>query len=174
MILAAAVILLQMQALSPKAGAAVASRQDTVTYAENIPAPAPFGAFSPSVPASGAPITRPAENAAHLLNLPDNDGTKTTSKPVPVLPDANTQVLSGVYVPDHFESLPPLPNKHYGVMKSGADKRLSQAIAQSSAATFSRALRRLKIGRRSTENTRPGNPEGDSSSPNGQILLTSQ
>jgi hypothetical protein len=174
MILATAVILLQMQALSPKAGAAVASRQEAVTYAENIPAPAPFGAFSPIVPASGAPIARPAENGAYVLNLPDNDGTKTTSKPVPVLPDANTQILSGVYVPDHFEPLPPLPDKHYGVVKSGADKRLSQAIAQSSATTFNRALRRLKIARRSTENTRAGNPEGDSLSPNSQILLTSQ
>jgi hypothetical protein len=172
MILAAAVILFQMQALPPKAGAAVASRQEAVKYAENIPAPAPFDAFSPIVPASGAPIARPAGNGAHLLNLPDNDGTKTTPKPV--LPDANTQILSGVYVPDHFEPLPPLPDKHYGVVKSGADKRLSQAIAQSSAATFSRALRRLKIGRRSTEAARAGSPEGDSPKPNGQILLTSQ
>ena len=154
MILAAAVILFQMQALPPKAGASVASRGEAVTYAENIPGPALFSPLSP--------------------NLPDNDGTKMTSKPVPVLPDANTQILSGVYVPDHFEPLPPLPYKHYGVVKSGADKRLSQAIAQSSAATFSRALRRLKIGRRSTEAARAGSPEGDSPKPNGQILLTSQ
>jgi hypothetical protein len=151
MILAAAVMLFQMQGLPPKSGAAVA-QQEAVTYAENIPAPALFSPFSP--------------------NLPDNDGTKTTPKPV--LPDANTQILSGVYVPDHFEPLPPLPDKHYGVVKSGADKRLSQAIAQSSAATFTRALRRLKIGRRSTEAARAGSPEDGSVSPNGQILLTSQ
>ena len=152
MILAAAVMLLQMQALPPQTGAAVAAQQEAVTYAENIPAPALFSPFSP--------------------NLPDNDGTKKTPKPV--LPDANTQILSGVYVPDHFEPLPPLPDKHYDVVKSGADKRLSQAIAQSSAATFNRALRRLKIGRRPVEAARAGKPEEGSVSPNGQILLTSQ
>jgi hypothetical protein len=152
MILAAAVMLFQMQALPPKTGAAVAAQQEEVTYAENIPGPALFSPFSP--------------------NLPDNDGTKKTPKPV--LPDANTQILSGVYVPDHFEPLPPLPDKHYDVVKSGADKRLSQSVAQSSAATFNRALRRLKIGRRSTEAARAGSPEGDSPKPNGQILLTSQ
>ena len=75
MILAAAVMLFQMQGLPPKSGAAVA-QQEAVTYAENIPAPALFSPFSP--------------------NLPDNDGTKKTPKPV--LPDANTQILSGVYV----------------------------------------------------------------------------
>ena len=151
MILAAAVMLFQMQGLPPKSGAAVA-QQEAVTYAENLPGPALFSPFSP--------------------NLPDNDGTKKTPKPV--LPDANTQILSGIYVPDHFEPLPPLPDKHYDVVKSGADKRLSQAVAQSSAATFNRALRRLKIGRRSTEAARAGSPEGDSPKPNGQILLTSQ
>jgi hypothetical protein len=153
MILAAAVMLFQMQGLPPKSGAAVA-QQEAVTYAENIPASALFSPFSP--------------------NLPDNDGTKTTSKPAPVLPDANTQILSGVYVPDHFEPLPPLPDKHYDVVKSGADKRLSQAVAQSSAATFNRALRRFKIGRRPVEAARAGKPEDDSVSPNGQVLLTSQ
>ena len=152
MILAAAVMLFQMQALPPKTGAAVAAQQEEVTYAENIPGPALFSPFSP--------------------NLPHNGGTKKTPKPV--LPDANTQILSGVYVPDHFEPLPPLPDKHYDVVKSGADKRLSQSVAQSSAATFNRALRRLKIGRRSTEAARAGSPEGDSPKPNGQILLTSQ
>jgi hypothetical protein len=152
MILAAAVMLFQMQALPPKTGAAVAAQQEEVTYAENIPGPALFSPFSP--------------------NLPDNDGTKKTPKPV--LPDANTQILSGVYVPDHFEPLPPLPDKHYDVVRPGADKRLSQAIAQSSAATFNRALRHLKIGRRPVEAARAGKPEDDSVSPNGQVLLTSQ
>jgi hypothetical protein len=145
-------MLFQMQTLPPKAGAELATRSEAVTYAENLPGPALFSPFSP--------------------NLPDNDGTKKAPKPV--LPDANTQILSGVYVPDHFEPLPPLPDKHYGVVKSGADKRLSQAVAQSSAATFNRALRRFKIGRRPVEAARAGKPEDDSVSPNGQVLLTSQ
>ena len=152
MILAAAVMLFQMQTLPPKAGAELATRSEAVTYAENLPGPALFSPFSP--------------------NLPDNDGTKKAPKPV--LPDANTQILSGVYVPDHFEPLPPLPNKHYDVVRPGADKRLSQAVAQSSAATFNRALRRFKIGRRPVEAARAGKPEDDSVSPNGQVLLTSQ
>lgn len=152
MILAVAMMLFQMQALPLKAGAAIAVQQDAAAYAKNIPGPALFSALS--------------------ANLPDNDGKKKT--PMPVLPDANTQILSGVYVPDHFEPLPPLPNKHYGVLKSGADKRLSEGIAQSSAATFYRALRHLKIGLRPIESTRAANAKRVSVNPNGQILLTSQ
>jgi len=132
MILAAAVMFFQMQALPPKTGAAVAARQEAVTYAENIPGPAPFGAFSP--------------------NLPDNDGTKKTPKAAPVLPDANSNILSKVYIPDHIEPLPPLPDKHYDAVRPGVLKGLSLVF---------RRARRSKAGR-SIQVTPTGSPEGDS------------
>src|SRR5208282_5403152 len=135
MILAAAVMLFQVSALPPKASEVVVGPPDTVAYAENIPAPAPFGTFAPVVPASGAPSARFAEDGIHFLNLPDNDGTNKTPKTSPVFPDASTQFLAEVHIPDHIEPLAPLPDKRYDVVRSG-HKWFYLAIAQSSAATF--------------------------------------
>ncbi len=154
MILAAAVMLFQMQALPSKPVAAVATRPEAVTYAENIPAPF-------------------AEDGVHYLNLADRDGTKNKPKVTPASPAANTRILSRVYIPNHFEALPPLPNKHYEVVRSGAHKRLGVAIAQSSAATFNRARRRLKLGR-STEAPTARSLERDSLGTRGQIPLASE
>lgn len=170
MILAAVVMLFQMQATSPKAEA---NRSEAVWYAENISTPAPFGAFAPVVPSSGTPSARLAEDGIHFVNLPDNDGTKPTPKATPVFPDAKTQFLSGVYIPDHFEPLPPLPDKHYDAVKSGGYKRLHLGIAQSSTGKFNRARRRLKLGR-PTEETAAGSPERDAPSSPGQITVASE
>jgi hypothetical protein len=169
MVLAVAVILFQMQALRPKADSTVAPRQELVRYAENIPAPGLFGAFAPIVPPSGT-TSAPFAEDGQFLSLPDDDGTNTTPK---AFPDANTQILSGVYIPDHLAPLPPLPDKHREAVRSGAPKRLYMAIAQSSKTTADRARRRLKH-RQSVKALRVGSSDGDSLRTHAQVLITSE
>ncbi|MGC1684893.1 MAG: hypothetical protein WA734_04685 [Candidatus Acidiferrales bacterium] len=142
MVLAAAVMFFQMQALLPKADVAVATRE-LVRYLENIPAARPVSSFAPIVLTSGTGSAPSAEDG----RPPDDDGMDKRPTTTPVFPDANTQILSGIYLPDHIEPLPPLSDKHYEAMRSGAPKRLYVAIAQSSTATVNRARRRLKLGR---------------------------
>jgi hypothetical protein len=153
MILAAAVMLFQMQALSPKADAAMPTLPEAVTFAENIHACAPF-----------------AEDGIDFLNLPENEGTKKTPKATPVFPDTNAQILSGVYIPEHFEPLPHLRDKHYDAVRSGGFRRLSLAIGQSSAATFE-----ARTIDRGTEHRKPGSRfPGDAPPDPAYLILRSQ
>ncbi|HEY4741924.1 MAG TPA: hypothetical protein VIH76_15110 [Candidatus Acidoferrales bacterium] len=151
MVLAAAVMFFQMQVLLPKADVAVATRQELVRYAEDIPAARPIGTFAPIVPRPGTTSTPSAEDG----RLADDAGMDKPPNTTPLFPDANTQILSGIYIPDHVAPLPPLSDKHYEAVRTGAPKRLYVAIAQSSTATVNRARRRLKL-RRSVKTPRVG------------------
>ncbi len=136
MVLATLVLLFQAPAVPVKTDDAIKNPPATEYYAANLADErTSITAFQPT-PSSTAPApSRFDQDGVRLLNFTDDGSKVKPTSTVPVFPDETSKILASVHIPPQIETLPPLPEHRFSVMRPG-HSWLMLALAQSSAATF--------------------------------------